>query len=134
MNIDEIKTELKNEVRKYVETIDQLLIKCSHKIEIMQRYTFTKLKWWFSVYHLTETWVSENLDNLINRWYRKWSHFSVSGNMTHLSLPKNKLGLNIKTLEQIYIMCKVSVRQTLKLFHNKEVRTLYQLANNKETL
>ena len=44
MNIDEIKTELKNELRKYVETIEQLLIKCSHKIEIMQSYAFTKLK------------------------------------------------------------------------------------------
>ena len=110
MNIDEIKAELKNEVRKYVETIDQQSIKCFHKIEIMQHYVFSKLKWRFSVYHLTETWVSENLDNLINRYFRKWSHFPVSGNMTHLSLPKNKLGLNIKTLQQIYIMCKVSAQ------------------------
>ena len=52
MNIDETKAELKTEVTKYVETIDQLPIKCFHKIEIMQRYIFSKLKWWFSVYHL----------------------------------------------------------------------------------
>ena len=39
-----------------------------HKIEIMQRYVFFKLKWCFSVYHLTETWVSENLDNVTNRY------------------------------------------------------------------
>ena len=62
----------------------------------MQRYVFSKLKWWFSIYNLTETWVSENLDNVINRYYRKWLHFPVSGNITHLTLPKNNLGLNIK--------------------------------------
>ena len=101
MNNDEIKAELKNGVRKYVETIEKLPIKSFHQIEIMQRYVFSELKWWFSVYHLTETWVSENLDNVINRYYRKWLHFPVGGNATHLSLPKNKLGLNIKTLKQI---------------------------------
>ena len=131
MDSDEIKAELKSEVRKYAETIDKLPIKCFHKIEIMQLYVFSKLKWRFSVYHLTETCVSQNLDNVINRYYHKWLQFPVSGNITHLSLPKNKLGLNIKTLKQIYVECKVSVPQTLKLSHNEEVRTLYQLTNNK---
>ena len=31
-------------------------------------------------------------------------------------------------------MCKVSAQQTLKVSHNEEVRTLYQLTDNKETL
>ena len=97
----------------------------------MQRYIFSKLKWRFSVYHLTETWVSENLDNVIKRFYRKWLHFPVNGNIIHLSLPKNKLSLKIKALRQINFECKVSVQQTLKLSRNEEVRTLFQLTNNK---
>ena len=68
---------------------------------------------------------------LLNRYYRKWLHFPVSGNITHLSLLKSKLGLNIKTLKQIYVECKVSVRQTLKLSRHEKVRSLYQLTNNK---
>ena len=35
MTSDEIKPELKSEVRKYVEINDKLPIKCFHKIEIM---------------------------------------------------------------------------------------------------
>ena len=66
-----MKAELKNEVRKYVETIEKLLIQSFQKIEIPQRFVFSRLKWRFSVYHLTETWVSENLDETINRYYRK---------------------------------------------------------------
>ena len=54
----------------------------------------------------------------------------VSGNLTHLRLPKNKLRLNIKNLKKVYVECKVSVSQTLKLSRNEEVRTLYQLTNN----
>ena len=97
----------------------------------MQRYVFSKLKSRFSVYHLTETWVSEKLDNVINRYYRKWLHFPVSGNITHLSLPKNKLSLKIKALRQINFECKVSAQQTLKLSRNEEVRTLFQRTYNK---
>ena len=33
----------------------------------------------------------------------------------------------------MYAECKFSVRQTLNLSLNKEVRTLYQLTNNKNT-
>ena len=65
-NSDKIKAELKNEIRKYVETIDKLPIECFRKMESMQLYVFSKLKWRFSVNHLTETWVSENF-NLVPR-------------------------------------------------------------------
>ena len=41
MNSDEIKAELKTEVRKYVETIDKLLIKCFYKIDLCN-VTFSK--------------------------------------------------------------------------------------------
>ena len=97
MICDEIKTELLNEIVKYVDIIDKLPIKCLHQIEIIQRYVILKLKWRFSVYNLSETWISENLDSHINRYYRKWLNIPVSGNITHLTLPKSKLVLNIKT-------------------------------------
>ena len=41
---DEIKAKLKSEIRKCVETIDKIPIKCFRKTEIMQSYVFSKLK------------------------------------------------------------------------------------------
>ena len=41
MNSEEIKAELKTEVRKYVETIDKLLIKRFYKIDLCN-VTFSK--------------------------------------------------------------------------------------------
>ena len=46
------------------------------------------------------------------------------------SVPKNKLGLNIKTLNQVYVECIVSVLETLNLSRSEEVRNLYQLTSN----
>ena len=67
MNCDETKTELRNEIIKYVDIIDKLPIKCLHQIEIIQCYVISKLKWQFPVYNLSETWISETLDSHINR-------------------------------------------------------------------
>ena len=115
MNRDEVKTELKSEVLKYILTIDKLPLKCRSKIDIIQRYVFSKLKWHFSIYNISETWVAENKDNEINRYYRKWLQIPISGNITHLSLPKKMLGFNIKTAQQIQAQCKLSVRRILKV-------------------
>ena len=46
------------------------------------------------------------------------------------SVPKNKLGLNIKTLNQVYVEYIVSVLETLNLSRSEEVRNLYQLTSN----
>ena len=44
-----------------------------------------------------------------NRYYLKWLNIPVSGNNTHLTLPKLKLGSKIKTCQQIYIECKLRI-------------------------
>ena len=66
MNCDEIKTELRHEIVNYVDIIDKLPIKRLHQSEIIQRYVISKLKWRFSVYNLSETWISESLGTLKN--------------------------------------------------------------------
>ena len=79
-----MKTELNSEVLKNILTIDKLPLKCRSKIDIVQWYVFSKLKWSFSIYNISETWVAEDIDNEINRYYRKWLQIPVSSNITHL--------------------------------------------------
>ena len=83
------------------------------------------------MYKFSETWFPENLDSHRNRYYRKWLNIPVSRNITHLILPKSKLGLNIETCQQIYVTCKFSVRRTLKTSLNKDIRNLYKLTSTK---
>ena len=53
MTCDEVKIELKSEVLKYILTIDKLPHKCRSKIDIAQRYVFSKLKRCFSIYNIS---------------------------------------------------------------------------------
>ena len=44
-----------------------------------------------------------------------------------MSLPNNKLGLNIRTEKQIYNECKITVRRILRCSVNEEARKLYEI-------
>ena len=66
-----------------------------------------------------------------NGYYRRWLSIPVSRNITHLTLPKSKLGLSIKTCQQICIKCKIGVLRTLKTLLNEGIRNLYKLTSTK---
>ena len=55
--------------------------------------------------------MSENLDNVKRRYYRKWLHFPVSGIITHLSSLKNKLGL--KQQRKLLKTTKETTKETI---------------------
>ena len=76
--LDEIKIELSTTVQSYITTIDKLPLKSVNKLVIIQRYMYSKLHWKLSIYNLGETWVVQNLDNVILKYARKWSQLPVS--------------------------------------------------------
>ena len=104
------KASLDTGVTKYLKVIGKLPINALNKIKIIQCYIFSKVKWRFSICNLTET------DNIINKHYEKLLQQPISSNTTHLKLPKTKLELNIITIKQIYIECKVWTKETNKLY------------------
>ena len=57
----------------------------------------------------------------------------MSGNITHLSLPPNYLGLDLKTARQVYSSCKLTVRRILNSSPNNEIRRLFSLTSTKNT-
>ena len=90
----------------YVTIIDKLPLTPVNKISIVQVYVFSKLRWRFSMYNLTETWVDRNIDKIISKFVRKWCQLPVCANVEHLSFPLSKLGVNFKSAK----MCIQSVQ------------------------
>ena len=127
MICDHVKNELIQDISCYLQKIDCLPLHLLQKIEIFQLYVFSKRKWRFAIYNLSETWVIQNIDNQFSKFYRKWIQLPVSANITHLSLTNNKLGLNIRTAKQIYNECMITVRRILRCSVNEEARKLYEI-------
>ena len=85
INCEHVKEHLTKDIANYLLKIDILPPQPLQKIEICQLYIFSKLKWRFTIYHLTETWVSQKIDNQFSKYYRKWLQLPVCANTTHLS-------------------------------------------------
>ena len=60
LNIENIKTDIMNDMVKYVRIIDKLPLTYLNKISIVQVYVFNKLRWKFLMYDLTETLCTFN--------------------------------------------------------------------------
>ena len=131
LNIDSIKSEITNDMLNYTGIIDKLPLDPHNKISIIQTYVFSKLRWRFSIYDLTETWVDSNIDNIINKYMRKWLQFPVCANITHLTFPNKKLGMNIKSAKTLFNQCQLSTRRILKQSKNPEIQSIYAATSSK---
>ena len=131
MNCDHEKEQLTKDITNYLQKIDILPLHPLQKIEICQLYVFSKLKWRFTIYHLNETWVNQNIDNQFSKYYREWLQLPVCANTTHLSLPNKKLGMNVPTAKLIYNECKITLRRFLRCSRNEEARKLYEMTTFK---
>ena len=94
MDCSKIKTDILDELQDYLKKIDILPTNPFYKINVVQRYVYSKFCWRFSVYPLTISWVHSNLDSLISRYLRKWLKIPPSGNISHLKFPKSQLGID----------------------------------------
>ena len=126
MTIDNIKAELKEENISYITTIDKLPLTSLNKISIIQKYVYSKYRWVFSIYDLTETWVVENIDTIIGKYLRKWFQLPACANIKNLSFPTSKLGVNFPFAKTVYQKCKLSIRRILSQSKNIEIRNLYK--------
>ena len=128
-NIDSIKLHLKDLALSYITTIDRLPLTTQNKLSIVQQYVFSKFRWQFSIYELSETWIHQNIDNIISKYVRKWCQLPACANVEHLSLTLQKLGLDFKFAASLYQQCKLTIRRILSQSQNNEIRRLYSLTS-----
>ena len=66
MNCDQVKENLMKTIPDCTNRIDTSPIHPLGKIEIRQKYVYSKIKWGLSIYDLSETWMKENIDSHLN--------------------------------------------------------------------
>ena len=80
------KSELTDMRNTILVQIDQLPLHPKYKILLYSRHLLSKISWPFTVADLSKTWVSENLDNIVASYVRKWLEIPVRGFLLKQSL------------------------------------------------
>ena len=88
------KQELSQMVSDIMHKIGLLPLHPKNKCQLYSRYLLFKISWHLTFEDLTIKWVSENLDNLVNKYFR--SYLPISGTLSNVFLPRSKCGLSIQ--------------------------------------
>ena len=119
MSNENVKNYLVKRLSDYLEKIDILSLHPKHKINIVTKFVYSKLRRNLTIHHLPETWIAKNLDNKVNCYIRKWMSISFSGNVNHLRLKAKNLGIGLQLPSDIYRYNQITVRNILSLQKNK---------------
>ena len=85
------KEELTSLVNEIMTDIDLKPLHPKNKLLLYSRYVLSKLSWHFTVATLSKTWVTENIDPIVNQYIRKWLEVPISGTLSTIFQTNNKL-------------------------------------------
>ena len=132
MTNNEHKLELVFLITNLMKEIDHDLkpLHPKNKILIYTRYVLQKLSWHLTIATLPKTWISENLDSIVNQYIRKWLEVPISGTLSNVYLTSNKFGLNVIPPSTKFIQCQTTIRTALKQSPNESITHLWKSTNN----
>ena len=104
--------------------IDDLPLHTKNKLLVYDRYVLSKVSWHFTIADLPNTWVTENLDNLVSIYIRSWLNLPVSTTLTSLFLTKYQFHLNLQMPSVKFTQCQTVSRNILRSSPNTNVQTL----------
>ena len=120
------KQELITLLEDIMSEIDLKPLHPKNKILLYSRYPLSKFSWHFTVATLSKTWVSVNMDLVVNKFVRKWLELPISGTLSNVFLTSNKFGLNIYPPSVKFTQCQTVSREALKTSPNDCKRNLWK--------
>jgi len=110
--------------------IDMKPLHPKNKLLLYSRYVLSKISWHLTVADLGKTWVTENLDPIINQYLRKWLEIPVSGTLSNIYLESKNFGLSIIPPSIKFIQCQTVIRKALKLSKSDSIKDLWKTSSN----
>ena len=126
MNSVDIKAELVTGVNKYFDILKRLSLHPKHKLLIISKYIYSKLRWRSFIYNIISTWVIHNLDSIVKKYTQRWFRLPQSVNIRHLYLPVKRFGMRFTLSFDTYNSSQLTTRNILKQSKNPEIRDLYK--------
>ena len=101
-----------------------------NKLLLYSRYVLSKPPWHFTAATPSKTWVTENIDPIVNQYIRKWLKVPISGTLSTIFLTNNKFGLSIYPPSDKFIQCQSVLRTALKSSPNESIKDSWKSTNN----
>ena len=126
MSDDNHKTDLLTLINELMTDTDLKPLHPKHKLLLFNRYVLSKLSWHFTVATLSKTWITENIDSVVNKYIRRWLEVPISGTLSIVFQTRNKFGQSIYPPSVKFIQCQTVLRKVLKSSPNESINELWK--------
>ena len=116
MSDDVHKSEVSSLMEDVMSNTDSKPLHPKNKVLLYNRYVLSKLSWHFTVSNISQTWIKENIDSVVNSYIRRWLEIPISGTLSSVFMTRNKFGLNICPPFIKFIQCLTVLRNALNNF------------------
>ena len=128
------KTSIVHKLTGLLEITSSLKIKPQLKLKILKHYIYSQLSFELRLYDFSETWISQQLDNLCTNRIREWTEMPISGCVKEItSLPKELTGLGIPSLLSTHQKLWLGKRSTLKNSHHSPIQQIWNDSKGKHS-
>ena len=118
-------------VNTNMESINNLPLHPKNKMKLYHRYLLSKISWDLTVTDIPETWLKNNVDNLITSYIRLWFEIPIAGTLEGISLPHSKFGFSFIKVSTKALKCRVNFRYKLSTSPNADIRKMkYDTSRN----
>ena len=109
-----------------IEIIDNLPLHPKNKLKLYQQWILSKVSWHLTVTKISNTWMKNNIDNIVSRYIRLWLEIPVNGTLNIVTQSKRKFGLGVTRHTQ----CQVTFRNKLRKSGNHNIREIDKSTSN----
>ena len=132
MSTEHVKNELITDFSKYISILlNKTAYIYQNKLQVISKFIYRKIRWRFSIYRLSETWVVQNLDSIIKEYVKRWLQLPQIANFCHLYLPTKQLGMKFSLPSDMYLASQLIIQKILKASDSKEIQEFYNISQTK---
>ena len=113
-----------------IEIIDNLPLHPKNKLKLYQQWILSKVSWHLTVTKISNTWMKNNIDNIVSRYIRLWLEIPVNGTLNIVTQSKRKYGLGVTFPSTRHTQCQVTFRNKLRKSGNHNIREIDKSTSN----
>ena len=110
----------------FMKRIDYLPLHSKDKLLVYHRHVLSKVSWHFTVADLSKAWVTDNFDNLVSKYIRRYLDLPFSATLISLIFTKSQFSLNLQLPSIKFTQCQTVSRNIARSSPNVYVQALWK--------
>ena len=90
----------------------------------------SKVSWHLNATKISNTWMKNNIDNIVSRYIRLWLEIPVNSTLNIVTQSKCKFGLGVILPSTRHTRCQVTFKNKIRKSSNHNIREIHKSASN----